>query len=192
MRRAAGGRLAVAAVLLVGPTACGRPEPAADAVAPHPVSAAGDAVLTGLHVDECRRRDLLEAVAVTFDDDWTPTSPATAEGTIALERRTATGEVVLAAVQGTVIFTLTVLTPDPDVVLTLPEAERRAEVAVEVSAARCDPHALIESKKTSLFPMWVRAGDDEAVFLTVEPTGPARTVFEALLTEGCHLEEARA
>ncbi|MBW3659000.1 MAG: hypothetical protein KY457_10205 [Actinobacteria bacterium] len=157
-----------------------------------PVSAAGDEVLTDLHADACRRRDLLEAVEVAFGDDWTTTSPATAEGTITLDRGAATEEVVLEAVHGTVIFTLTVLAPVPEVVLTLPEGESHAEVAVEVSAARCDPHALIESKKTYLFPLWVRAGDDEAIFLTVEPTGAARTAFEALLAEGCHLEDAGA
>ncbi|MBW3618918.1 MAG: hypothetical protein KY461_01625 [Actinobacteria bacterium] len=154
------------------------------------VAPEGSELLAGIHADECRRRRLTAAVELRFGDDWTTVSPATARGTIELERRTATGAVVLAQVQGTVIFSLRLLEGAADgPVLTLPAGDDATEVPVEISAARCDPHALIESKKTYLFPMWVELEGEPVVFLTVEPTGPARTAFEALLREGCHLED---
>lgn len=175
----------------------GRPEMAvsflAGGVTVDVVVAVGDAgndVLTAIHTEECGRRELLAAADLGFGDDWVTVSPATARGTIRLARTTASEPLVLEQVQGTVILSLRVLDGVGDgPVATLPAGETATEVGVEVSAARCDPHALIESKKTYVFPMWVRRGDAPVMFLAVEPAGPSRAAFEALIREGCHLEE---
>jgi hypothetical protein len=52
---------------------------------------------------------------------------------------------------------------------------------VVVYAARCDPHALIEYKRTFTLSAWVRVGGDEPVRVDVEAEGDAHRVLEELL-----------
>jgi hypothetical protein len=153
-----------------------------------PVEHDGQEALTRLHESACRERAVGEAATIRFGDDWEPTDPAVARGRIVVERAASDDEIVIAQAEGTVILSLTVLDGPDEEVLTLAPGQRSAEVAVEVSAARCDPHALIESKRTYSFPLWVRVGDTPTTYLTLEPDGPARAVMEGLLASGCGLD----
>lgn len=63
-----------------------------------------------------------------------------------------------------------------------------ADVEVEVSAARCDPHAVIESEKTYSFPIWVRVGQAPAADVVLEPESDARTAMQQLLEVGCDVD----
>ena len=47
-----------------------------------------------------------------------------------------------------------------------------------ISADRCDPHALAESKGTFMFLTWATVGDAAPVPVDLEPTGAARAALE--------------
>lgn len=153
-----------------------------------PVAPAGEEALTRLHESTCRQRAAAAAATIRFGPDWRATSPATARGRIVVERAATAAEVAVEQAEGTVIFSLRVLGGTADAVVVLAEDQDLAEVEVEVSAARCDPHALIESKKTYSFPIWVRVGEAEATYLVLEPAGEARAAMEQLLEVGCDLD----
>jgi hypothetical protein len=54
-------------------------------------------------------------------------------------------------------------------------------VGVRIHAARCDPHALIEYKRTFTFSVWIRVGDREPALVDVKARGPAHRTLERLL-----------
>ena len=54
-------------------------------------------------------------------------------------------------------------------------------IAVTVKAARCEPHALAESKKTWRFPVWVVVGDEPEPYLEMEPQGASRRLLDQLM-----------
>lgn len=149
------------------------------------VEPAGEEVLARLHDSECRQRAVAEAVTISFGPRWESTARAVARGQIELSRAATDETVAVEQAAGTVIFTLDVLSGHGSDVVVLEDDQDRAMVDVEISAARCDPHALIESKKTYSFPLWVRLGEMPAQFVVLEPTGAARGTFEQLLAVGC-------
>lgn len=153
-----------------------------------PVAPAGEEALTRLHDSTCRQRAATAAASIRFAPEWRTTSPATARGRIVVERAATDDEVAVEQAEGTVIFSLRILGGTEDAVVVLAEDEDVAEVEVEVSAARCDPHALIESKKTYSFPIWVRVGEAAATYLVLEPEGEARAAMEQLLEVGCAVD----
>jgi hypothetical protein len=83
-----------------------------------------------------------------------------------------------AQLAGSVIFELRPGTGDPIVEITADDPEARVEVTA--SAERCDPHSLIESKKSFVFVAWVRLGDAEAVPVELHPDGAARAALDGL------------
>ena len=61
----------------------------------------------------------------------------------------------------------------------------RVEVAVELSAARCEAHALTESNKTFRFSVWVSLGDGPSHRVEVLPEGEPKAALEAAMRAGC-------
>ncbi|MPZ87856.1 MAG: hypothetical protein GEU81_07230 [Nitriliruptorales bacterium] len=86
-------------------------------------------------------------------------------------------------VGGTVIFTIRTVSELPKPLLRLDPATESAEIPVEISASRCDAHALTESKKSFVFPMWVSLGEAPEQYLEIEPEGDSRRLLEQLLDE---------
>ena len=56
-----------------------------------------------------------------------------------------------------------------------------ARIGIRIHAARCDPHALIEYKRTFTFSVWIRVGDREPALVDVKAEGPAHRALERLL-----------
>jgi hypothetical protein len=54
--------------------------------------------------------------------------------------------------------------------------------AGSIAAARCDPHALIEYKRTLILTARVRVGGDSPTRVDVAADGSARRALEELLT----------
>jgi hypothetical protein len=137
-------------------------------------------LLAALHDGECAAAAVLADVELRLGDAWEPTEPRTVAGRLEVGQRedgvTATVEEVL----GNVIFT--VRTDEADPVIEVSDDRRSADVGVAITASRCDPHALIEYKRTFIFTASVRVGDDEPVEVDVQAEGDARRVLEDLLT----------
>jgi hypothetical protein len=115
----------------------------------------------------CAQQRVAEFVSVGLGTDWTfNDDESQVTGTLVLERTGRGPAVSLIAVRGSVIFglhpveeveagaPLVVLEPEEDVV----------EVPLMVKAARCDPHALADSKNTYTLQAWLALDDEPEVF----------------------------
>lgn len=95
-----------------------------------------------LHAEQCATAAIRDAVDVDFADDWRALEPTRATGTITIDP-VAGVDVTLESVSTSIVF---VTTTDAS----LPATD---DIEVVVTAARCDAHALTESKKTFLFTL---------------------------------------
>lgn len=136
-------------------------------------------MLAAFHELECASAEVLADVDLALTGDWVLTGPHTVEGRLDVSQRNPGVEAVVDEVQGNVIFTVGTTTTAP--VLSIDDATPTAGVAMTVTASRCDPHALIEYKRTFKFAVEVRLGDAEPVPTDVEAQGDARAALEELL-----------
>ena len=142
----------------------------------------GDALLGRIHDGACAAQALQAAVTVGFGEDWS-VEGETAHGTVALRRQSGEGPVTLVEAGGTVIFGLHA-DPDREVpYATMRSDAEAAEVPVAITADRCDPHAVADSKKTFQFRAWVALDGADEVFLEIVPGPQGRAVLDQILEE---------
>lgn len=139
---------------------------------------------TDIHADRCGA----QAVAETVDLAWgqvVAVDDLAVEST--LEIASLDGEPAsVDATRGSVLFTVTPIdTASP--LVTVDATAPAARVPVTIELQRCDPHAVIESKKTYQFAVWVTTGDLVSQHVVVEPGGELRAELEGLL-ERCLAE----
>lgn len=141
------------------------------------------ATLAELHAQECEIERIRAAASISFDESFTVMGPREVRAMLELRQVEPGRAVVVESLRGSVIFT--VIPDRPAVPLLAVGPDRPTDaVAVTVGASRCDPHALIESKRTYLFSVWARLDDGEVVRLDVEPEGALRDQLEVFL-DGC-------
>jgi hypothetical protein len=157
-------------------------------------------VLAALNANECAAAAVLDDVELSLGDTWENTGERTVAGRLVASRRSPDTTVVVDDVLGNVIFsadtTTTGTDTDSDTAhsagtgapavpwLAVNDEQTSATGEVTITAARCDPHALIEYKRTFIFTALVRVDDEDAVRVDVEAAGEARRVLERLL-ESC-------
>ncbi len=129
-----------------------------------------------VHRRECAAADLRERVDIRFGDRWIRHGDAVS-GELILEQLRPGDPVAVEDARGSVIFTIRVDDAEPPI-LRVTDEEPMASVPITISADRCDPHALAESKRTFMFLTWVTVGEAESVPLDLEPMGAARTALE--------------
>jgi hypothetical protein len=134
----------------------------------------------------CGEQRLAELADVGFGEDWTRDGDGVV-GTLEMRRDAERPELVLVDTAPTVIFALLPLKGSPPALATLPADEDSVSVPVRVGSPRCDPHALLESKKTYTFAAWVSVDGGEPLWLPVEAQGMSRAVMGGLLAEVCDL-----
>ncbi|MFG1680229.1 hypothetical protein ACGFNP_08640 [Nonomuraea sp. NPDC049269] len=146
---------------------------------PHP-----DPLLTRLLRDECSAFLIKEAADIEFGADWTQVGKVM-RGSLVLTRH-GTGVVAVQDVGGTTHYIATPVKKSKPLA-TLDAGAQRAEVALQLTPGRCDPHAFAEGKKAFLFP--VRAtidGGDERVVIVVPPK-PLQERLTAYALKTCGL-----
>ncbi|MDQ3538623.1 MAG: hypothetical protein M3415_07505 [Actinomycetota bacterium] len=146
--------------------------------------------LQRLQNTECGLLALREAVRVAYAGGWSRTGAEAggARGTLVLARRGSQERIVLTGVGGNVIFTVTVESensprPAGRPLATLRPDDDRLALPVTVEATRCDAHAVADSKKTFLLPLWLRLDAAEEQYLEVEVSGRGRRVLTDLIGE---------
>jgi len=137
-----------------------------------PLGEAAPAIMA-VHESECATNEVRRQVDLRFGSEWKTVDTARVAGTLTLDRRPG-AEVVLEKVATSVVFTVEVLSP-------LPATD---DIDIVVTAARCDGHALTESKKTFTFFLTFTddGGDPVLVELPVE-AGPAHEALEGAIAE---------
>ncbi|HET6949171.1 MAG TPA: hypothetical protein VFI47_02290, partial [Acidimicrobiales bacterium] len=147
-------------------------------------------VLGTRHHKECAIEAVRADVEVRFGDNWVRTGPREAEGDIVVAQRHpgATGR--LDELAGNVIFTTATGAAGDDgdsgddgddgddgPLIEVDDDRPSASARVAVSASRCDPHALIEYKRTFIFVAVVGSDGHDPVRLDVVAEGPALAVL---------------
>ena len=137
-------------------------------------------LLAALHESECAAAAVLADVEIRLGDAREPTETRTVAGELEVTQREEGVTATVEEVHGNVIFTVRTDETEPPVEVS--DDQPSSATGVAITASRCDPHALIEYKRTFIFTASVRVGDDEPVAVDVEAEGGARRVFEDLLT----------
>ena len=134
-------------------------------------------VLAELHDEECAATAVLASVDLHLGDTWQRTEARTIEGEIELAQRSSGVTATLDEVRGNVIFAVEAARSAVDVADDTPSATG----PIAITAARCDPHALIEYKRTFIFTVYVELDGGEPTRVDIEAEGGARRALEELL-----------
>jgi len=118
-------------------------------------------ILSKLYLSDCERQNIDKAVTITLTGfrDVTNDGLPRAEATIHLRRGASTGTIRLLDTKGTVIFTLSPLSPTNSPFLTMSSGRTGADLPVLVTEARCEDHAFAETKQPFLFVVSIDTGD---------------------------------
>ena len=139
-----------------------------------------DNLLAELNDIECEASAVLASVDVHLGDTWKPTEARTLEGQIELAQRDSGVRAVLEEVRSNVIFGVsTAGSAGPP--LEVSDDAPSAAGPIAITAARCDPHALIEYKRTFIFSAYVALDGGEPTRVDIEAEGGARRALEELL-----------
>jgi hypothetical protein len=137
-------------------------------------------VLSELNTEECAATAVLASVDLHLGDTWQRTEPRTIEGEIELAQRSSGVTATLDELRGNVIFAVSV-GDGAGSALEVADATPTAAGPIAITAARCDPHALIEYKRTFIFTAYVAVDDGDPTRVDFEAEGGARRALEELL-----------
>jgi hypothetical protein len=84
-------------------------------------------------------------------------------------------------VEGNVIFTVSGDAASPRT-LAVSNDRPSASAPITITASRCDPHALIEYKRTFIFTASIQMDGAKPARVDIKAEGPARRALEDLLT----------
>ena len=137
-------------------------------------------VLSELNTEECAATAVLASVDLHLGDTWQRTEARTIEGEIELAQRSSGVTATLDELRGNVIFGVSA-GEGTGSALEVADATPTAAGPIAITAARCDPHALIEYKRTFIFTAYVAVDDGEPTRVDFEAEGGARRALEELL-----------
>jgi hypothetical protein len=139
-----------------------------------------DGLLSELRDIECAASAVLASVDLHLGDTWNRTEPRTIEGEIELAQRSSGATAVLEEVRGNVIFTVRSAAAAGSTVEVSDDAPA-ASGPIAITASRCDPHALIEYKRTFILSAYVALNGGERTRVDITAQGGARRALEELL-----------
>jgi hypothetical protein len=139
-----------------------------------------DGLLSKLRDIECAASAVLASVDLRLGDTWNRTEPRTIEGEIELAQRRSGATAVLEEVSGNVIFTVTTADAEGSAI-EVTDDTRSASGPIAITASRCDPHALIEYKRTFILSAYVALNGGERTRVDITAQGGARRALEELL-----------
>jgi hypothetical protein len=139
-------------------------------------------VLAALNDAECAAAAVFEDVDIRLGDEWEQTASRTVTGDIEVEQRRAGVTATVEEVAGNVIFSAGIA-GDAGAALRVSDDVPSAGTGLVVRAARCDPHALTEYKRSFILTARVRVGDADPVRVDLPAEGAARRTLEELLTQ---------
>ena len=141
-------------------------------------------VLRRLQAAACAEREVRRQVAIDVSGFASRPAPGVLAGTLRVRRSTGSDPVRVTAVERSTLLAPTA-GPAGGPVLTLAAGAAQAEVPVVVRPARCDRHALAESKRSTVFRVFVAVGEARPVLVLVEPPETDRDALVAFVVEAC-------
>jgi hypothetical protein len=143
-----------------------------------PLGQAPAHVVDDLHALECAEAAVRQAVDLEFGRDWRPAGERAASGVIEVTPR-GEQEATVDSVRGNIVFGVRV--PEEVPLVSAPARGGTVRLPLTVVVDRCDPHALIESKRTFQFPVEVRLDGGQPARVVLEAEGPTRDRFQDLI-----------
>jgi hypothetical protein len=173
----------------LGPAVCPAPtgasiveiEATLDGVTQTGVVEVDPAPLDRISAQECGTEFVLDHVDVSFSPEFT-VAEGVVDTTLDLGRRQGDDPITVTAVRGSVLIELAGAeggTP----LANMASDQDAVAIPVRMRIIRCDPHAVIESKKTFQLATWVAIGDREAQHIVISPEGELRAALEELIQE---------
>lgn len=150
-----------------------------------------EGVLERIYRSDCRKQTVLWNAGIAFADTWTREDRdgrVVLAGEIVIDRRSGVGPIVIDDLRGSVLLTLTpAVTPagDDAPIEVMAADVDQIRIPIELANARCDPHALGESKKPYVFQIKVVLPAGDAVDITLEPTPTQQAVVYQVIRDGC-------
>lgn len=141
------------------------------------------------HDLECARLQIAERVDLGFGDQWEPVGDRGVRLTLRVSGNGPSEQAVVEELRGNIVFG--VRAPERSPLLRIDVDQPQDSIEVELVVARCDTHALIESKTTFRYPALVRLGSEEPVLFDVEPEGETRLRLEGLIQACIDVESQR-
>jgi hypothetical protein len=148
-------------------------------------------MLADVNASECAAAEVLAVLELRLGHRWTPAGPRTLTGELTAAQRRPGVTAELDELLGNVIFAVgTPAAPgtgteagaaDGAPWLAVGDDQPAGRVPVTIEAARCDPHALIEYKRTFTFVAMVSVDGAPPVRVDVTADGGARSALEELL-----------
>lgn len=148
-----------------------------------PVVEPSDA-LAVLNDRQCTERQVRDAFAITWGDDLTPAGEVAVRTTLDVDRLQPDHTLDIRLVRSSVVFNLAEVGGGHPTVAVGADDDH-ASVDVVFDAARCDSHALTESKKTFIFVAELQLDDGPVIPLELPAEGPLRERLEGFLAT-CH------
>jgi hypothetical protein len=141
-------------------------------------------MLADVQATECAAAGVLADVDLRLGDRWTPTGPRTVAGELTVAQRRSGVTAELVALDRNVIFAVDNAedTGANAPWLAVDDDRPAGSVPITITAARCDPHALVEYKRTFILVALVAMGGAAPVRVDVHAEGGARAALEDLLT----------
>jgi hypothetical protein len=138
-----------------------------------------------LNTTECAEQAVRAQAEFAFTGGWAPDPTGRLmRSTLTLRRVAGDAEVTVVELGSTTLFALRG-GPAGGPVVALPPGTAQASVPIEVETVRCDSHALAESKRATVFGMFVGVGGAEAVSITVSPDDTGVDALVRFATESC-------
>lgn len=153
-----------------------------------PLSTSG--VLERIYSADCDQRYVASRVKLDFGSDWVRRGTGASSallGTLVAQRLAGDGILTLVSLDGSVLLSLAFVGDHAESAgQQIAAGEQRATFPVVLrSTARCDGHALGESKKTFIFDAVVDLGDGLGIPYTLSPDAPARAEMQQLIDDAC-------
>ena len=138
---------------------------------------------------DCRRQFIESVVTLELRGPWEridPDAVATLRGTLAVERGAGDRAITISDVDGSVLLDVRPAAPASGPLLVLGPDDAAGVVPVDVTSARCDAHALGESKKTYVFQVEIDVGDGPEGIVISPPAAAEPAMFQVIV-DGCGL-----
>lgn len=144
-----------------------------------PVIEPSEALAT-LNERQCTEQEVRDAFAIGWGEELTPAGEVAVRTTLEVERLEPDHTLDIHLVRSSVVFNLAAVGGGhPSAALAA--GDDRAAVPVTFDAARCDSHALTESKKTFIFVAELQLDDGPVIPLELPAEGPLRERLEGFL-----------
>ncbi len=138
---------------------------------------------------DCRRQFIESVVTLELRGPWERVDPdgvATLRGALAVERGSGDRTITISDVDGSVLLDVRPAVAASGPLLVLGPEEAAGEVPIDVTSARCDAHALGESKKTYVFQVEIDVGDGPEGVIISPPADTEPEMFQVIV-DGCGL-----